>query len=83
MLSVIARMVTYIGTAAALPMLRKKFGAPPNAVRLPGGATIPVLAIALSIALLTSASLNNLLAGGAALAAGALIYRFRRQPEPF
>lgn len=80
MLSIIARMVTYIGTAAALPVLRKRFGPQPNAVRLPGGATIPVLAIGLSLALLASASLYNLLAGLVALAAGAVLYSFRRKP---
>ena len=78
MLSVIARLTTYIGTAAAVPILRRRLGDRPGAIRLPGGPTIPILALGLSLALLTSASWKNLLAGAVALAAGAIIYRFRR-----
>jgi amino acid transporter len=78
MLSVVARLVTYIGTAAAVPVLRRRLPARPDAFRLPGGATIPALAGLLSLALLGSAERGNLVAGAVALAAGAAIYRFRR-----
>ena len=81
MLSIIARMTTYIGTAAAIPILRRKYGPQPNAFRLPGGMVIPVLALLLSAALLASAEWKNLVSGAVALAIGALIYRFRRPPE--
>ena len=81
LLSIIARLTTYIGTAAAVPILRRRFGERPGAIRLPGGATIPILAIGLSLALLTSANWKNLLAGAIALAVGALIYRFRRTDD--
>lgn len=81
MLSIIARMITYIGTAAALPILRRRMGPQENAFRLPGGMLIPVLAILLSVALLASAKWQNLLAGAIALAVGAVIYRFRRAPD--
>lgn len=80
MLSIVARLATYIGTAAALPLLRRRMELRPGAFRLPGGATIPVLAILLSLAFLLSASWRNLVAGGIALAIGAIIYRFRRSP---
>jgi amino acid transporter len=79
MLSVVARLVTYVGTAAALPILRRRHTARPGAMRLPGGAAIPLLALALSLALMASAAPSNLLAGGIALAAGALVYKLRRQ----
>ncbi len=79
MLSIIARLTTYIGTAAAVPILRRRFGNRENTVRLPGGATIPVLALLLSLAFLTSASWKNLVAGVIALVAGAVIYAFRRR----
>ena len=79
LLSIIARLTTYIGTAAAVPILRRKFGNRPNVVRLPGGPTIPVLALVLSLAFLASAELRNLVAGLIALVIGAIIYRFRRQ----
>ena len=78
LLSIIARLTTYIGTAAAVPILRRKFGNRPNVVRLPGGATIPVLALLLSLAFLASAEWRNLVAGLIALVIGAIIYRFRR-----
>ncbi|HEY8519270.1 MAG TPA: amino acid permease [Gammaproteobacteria bacterium] len=78
-LSVVARLVTYVGTAAAVPVLRRRFGERPGAWRLPGGAAIPALAVLLSLALLASASWGNLVAGAAALAAGAVVYRLRRR----
>jgi amino acid transporter len=78
MLSIVARLTTYIGTAAAIPILRRKMHAPPGAFRLPGGAIIPTLAILLSLAFLLSASWWNLLAGAIALAVGWFIYRHRR-----
>jgi amino acid transporter len=82
MLSIVARLTTYLGTAAAVPILRRKLEAPPGAFRLPGGAIIPILAILLSLAFLMSADWRNLLAGAIALAVGGIIYRHRRQvPE--
>jgi basic amino acid/polyamine antiporter, APA family len=76
-LSVIARVATYIGTAAAVPILRRQL--PQRAaLRLPLGATIPVAALLVAIGLLGSATAASLLAVAAALAAGAVIYGFRR-----
>jgi APA family basic amino acid/polyamine antiporter len=80
MLSVIARMATYLGTAAAVPVLRKRFGRRPGAFRMPGGPVIPVAAFLLTISLLASAGWKDLLAGAIGLAVGALIYRFRHEP---
>jgi APA family basic amino acid/polyamine antiporter len=80
MLSVIARLATYIGTAAAIPVLRHKLGPRPGAFRIPGGAVIPVAALLLTLALLASAGWENLIAGAIALVVGAAIYRFRRTP---
>lgn len=79
MLSIIARLSTYIGTAAAVPVLRRKFARTESTVLLPGGPLIPVLAVAMSLGLLASASRWNLLAGLAALAVGAALYTFRRK----
>jgi amino acid transporter len=78
MLSVIARLATYIGTAAAVPILRKKLPAGEQAVVLPGGPTIPILALLLCLAFLASATVQNLLAGLAALAVGVVVYFLRR-----
>ena len=81
MLSIIARLATYIGTAAAVPVLRRRFGGRPDAVRLPGGPAIPIAALLLSLVFLSSAQMNNLLAGAAALVAGGIIYLFRKPPR--
>lgn len=78
MLSAIARLATYIGTAAAVPVLRSKFPVTEQTFQLPGGMTIPVLALLVCVAFLASATLQNLLAGGVALAAGVAIYYLRR-----
>jgi len=80
MLSIVARLTTYIGTAVAVPFLRRRFGHRPDAVRLPGGPLIPLAALALSLALVASATWRNLLAGGAALVVGVVIYAVRRPP---
>ncbi len=79
MLSIIARLATYIGTAAAVPVLRRKMETGEHTVVLPGGATIPVLALLVCIAFLASATVENLVAGLIALAAGGAIYFFRRK----
>jgi amino acid transporter len=73
-LSVIARLSTYIGTAAAIPVLRRRMPAAPRTVRLPGGAAVPIAALVVCVVLLTSTTAQNLLAAGGALAVGALIY---------
>jgi basic amino acid/polyamine antiporter, APA family len=75
-LSVIARMATYIGTCAAVPVLRRRL--PPTRFRLPGGPAIPIAACALCVAVLTTATARNLIAGGIALAVGAVIYALGR-----
>ena len=41
-LSVIARLATYLGTAAAVPVLRRRDDLPRAGFRIPGGPTIPV-----------------------------------------
>jgi amino acid transporter len=85
-LSVVARLATYFGTAMAVPVLRRKFPDAPGVVRLPGGATIPVLAGLLCLALAASATARNLITGAVAILAGLVIYALRRksyyQPEP-
>src|SRR5690606_10833650 len=74
MLSVIARMSTYIGTAAAVPFLRRKFPRTDRTVVLPGGPLIPIAALLLSFGLLASATAWNLIAGAIALVVGGVIY---------
>ncbi len=78
-LSVIARLATYVGTAAAVPVLRRKLPDQPGVVRLPGGPVIPALAILVCVALAASATVTNLVAGALAILAGIPIYLLRRK----
>jgi basic amino acid/polyamine antiporter, APA family len=81
LLSIIARLATYIGTAAAVPVLRRKFPRREESFRLPGGPTIPILALVLCLAFLASATSRNLIAGLIGLAIGVVIYFTRRPAE--
>jgi amino acid transporter len=77
-LSVVARLATYIGTAAAVPVLRRKMAARERAIRLPGGVLIPAAALAICLVFLSSATGKNLVAGAIALAVGAAVFLARR-----
>ena len=81
MLSIVARLATYMGTAAAVPILRRKLPRTESTVRLPGGPLIPIAALALCFVFLLSATQWNLIAGAIGLAVGLVIYAFRRKPE--
>ncbi len=78
-LSVVARLTTYIGTALAVPVLRRRLGPPAGGLVLPGGPAIPAAAVLLSLVLLSGATRGSLLAAGVALAAGALIQATKRR----
>lgn len=78
LLSVVSRLCTYLGTAGSVLVLRHKHGDREGALRLPGGPLIPVAAIVLSLALLASAQVANLIAAAIALVIGAVVYAFRR-----
>ncbi|PZP61622.1 MAG: amino acid transporter [Pseudoxanthomonas spadix] len=79
LLSMVTRLLAYIGTAAAVLVLARRHRDNPNALRLPGGPLIPVLALLLTLGLLCSASLSNLLAVGVAIVVGTVIYLFPRK----
>jgi amino acid transporter len=82
-LSVIARLATYIGTAAAVPMLRRRRDVPPAGFVLPWGPVIPIAACLVSASLAASAGPRNLIAGAIALLVGLVIYALRRrEPSP-
>ncbi|HEX5134926.1 MAG TPA: amino acid permease, partial [Thermoanaerobaculia bacterium] len=82
MLSAIARLATYIGTAAAVPVLRRKLPATERTIRLPGGPLIPLAALAICLLFLSAAEGKNWVTGGIALAVGAVIYLLRRGSPP-
>jgi basic amino acid/polyamine antiporter, APA family len=83
-LAVIGRLIQYIPTCLAVLVLRRRAGSPEGrreetaAFRLPGGPTIPVLAIVLCVALLLQATPVQLGAGAAAALAGLAVYALRR-----
>jgi amino acid transporter len=79
-LSVVARLVTYLATATAVPVLRRRHAAA-GTFRLPGGLAIPAAAVAVSLVLLANASWTDLLAAGAALLAGGVLFLLRRTGE--
>ena len=79
LLSMVTRLIGYITTTAGLLVLQRRLGDPPGTLRLPGGPLIPLAALLLSVALLLSASIANLVAVGIAVLAGSLIYLFPRQ----
>jgi len=79
LLSVVSRLCTYLGTAGSVLVLRHKHGDREGALRLPGGPLIAVAAIVLSLALLASAQVANLIAAAIALVIGAVVYAFRRR----
>jgi amino acid transporter len=80
-LSVVARLATYFGTAAAVLVLRRKHPDTPGVVRMPGGPIIPVAALLLCVAFAASAETRNLIAGGIAIVVGLALYAIRRTPE--
>ena len=81
-LSAVARLATYIGTALAVPVLRKKMPATERTIRLPGGLLIPIAALAICLLFLSAAETKNWIGGGIALAVGAAIYFLRRKSPP-
>ncbi|MGH9930944.1 MAG: APC family permease [Pyrinomonadaceae bacterium] len=82
--STIARLFAYIATCVALPTLRRQKGVPEAMAMIPGGIVISVLAILLSIWLLSNSTWTEARDSAIALAAGLAIYfsyrLLRRQP---
>ena len=73
-ISAIARLVSYMGTCLALPRLRRTM---PDAQRwfsVPGGPTIPIAAVALSIWMLTGSTGKQALISLEVLAAGLVLH---------
>jgi APA family basic amino acid/polyamine antiporter len=76
-LSAIARLATYVGTCAAIPVLRRKLPETRRTIRLPGGPLIPGAALLVCLLFLSAADRRNFIAGGIALAVGAAVYASR------
>jgi basic amino acid/polyamine antiporter, APA family len=76
LMSTVARITTYLVTCAAIPRLRKMSGE--RGFRTPGGLTVPILGVIVSLLFVSSLSAFNYLAGAIALTAGALLYAASR-----
>jgi APA family basic amino acid/polyamine antiporter len=73
-ISAIARLLSYMATCAALPVLRRKMPEAHRGFTVPGGAIIPVAALALSMLLLLGSTRTQVTISAGALLAGAAIY---------
>jgi amino acid transporter len=76
-LSAVARLATYIGTCLAVPVLRRRMPETVRTIRLPGGPVVPIAALVICMVFLSAAQKENFVAGGIALAVGAVIYAGR------
>lgn len=77
-ISVIARLLSYSATCAALPVLRRKPGAPAAGFRAPAGTAVTVLALLLSAWLLSHTTARQARDTAIAALLGLLIYAFSR-----
>ncbi|MBZ5496660.1 MAG: APC family permease [Acidobacteriia bacterium] len=82
--SAVARLVTYTGASASTLILRaRRFE---GAVKrptyvIPMGPLVPILAILVSLAILFGATRKQILGGGLALAAGAILFAINQRPR--
>jgi amino acid transporter len=73
-ISAIARLLYYIATCIALLVLRRKMPEVARGFSVPGGAIIPVAAVALSIWLLMGSTRTQISISAGTLVAGAVVY---------
>jgi amino acid transporter len=72
-LSAVARIVFYMATCAAVPVLRRKVEARDDAFELPGGPLVPALALIVSVVILAGAGMADLEAIRAGAGMGELL----------
>ena len=77
-ISAIARLLTYMSTSAALPVLRRKMPDAQRWFRVPGGLGIPIASVAISAWLLMGSTKPQISISGATLLAGAVVYVLQR-----
>ena len=81
-LSTLSRLVTYLVTCSALPVLRRRDGAPAAAFRMPGGTAVALAGMLLCVWLLSNSSLREARDTAIAGAAGLMIFWFYRMFRP-
>jgi amino acid transporter len=78
-MSTVVRLLVYVASIAALPVLHRKIGEFEGQFRLPGGLATPGMAFLVSLWLMSHAPLESWLVTGAFVAAGAIVYAFARR----
>jgi amino acid transporter len=78
-LSTIARLVTYLATCSALPLLRRRPSAPAATFRMPGGVFVAVAGVVLCLWLLSNSTLREARDTGIAVAIGLSLYWLNRR----
>ena len=78
LISIIARLVSYLGTCLSVPILERKLPPTTHDIRLPGGAAIPAAGVLVCVFLIAAVEPKVFAAGGIALAAGAAVYLANR-----
>jgi amino acid transporter len=77
--SAVARLVVYVGTAAAVLSLRRKG---PAGFTIPGGPIVPVLALGVCVAILAGATAAQLRSGVIALGVGGALFALAKVGRP-
>jgi amino acid transporter len=78
-ISTVVRLLVYVLSIATLPVLHRKVGEYEGQFRLPGGYFVPVLALLLSVWLMSHAPLESWLLTTAFMVAGSVVYTFTRR----
>jgi amino acid transporter len=78
-ISTVVRLLVYVLSIATLPVLHRKVGEYEGQFRLPGGYFVPVLALLLSVWLMSHAPLESWLLTGGFMVAGSVVYAFTRR----
>ncbi|MBK6427901.1 MAG: amino acid permease [Blastocatellia bacterium] len=78
-MSSLARILGYILCIASLPRLKARFGDRPGALRLPGGMTIPVIALLVCAWLVMQTKLDAVLVTAGFIGGGILLYGFSKR----
>ncbi|MGQ0704260.1 MAG: APC family permease [Gemmatimonadales bacterium] len=80
-ISVIARLLAYGSTCAALPVLRRKPNAPPAAFRAPAGVVLAIVVLVLTLWLLAQTTARQARDGAIAVLTGLVIYWLGRRKK--
>lgn len=70
--SAVARLATYLFTAAAVPFLRKKLGG--EGFRIPGGPIVPILGVLTALMIVVTLDRTRLVLGAIAVTLGVAVY---------